>query len=185
MIITLAIFSDLPCCASPKSALCTFPPLFYSWWTFFILSISGSLLALQMPKKSFQASFSFVGSPSPGQHLITLVTSGWEWVMCGCQVCSSRPTDKASSPVIATLPLPTCSAFGSAAKNFTHFAQFCVWPLSKSPVSILHSLFFSYLIPSLTQYSTFSKYLPPFPFFFCFENFLFAMTTTFRQQYQD
>ena len=128
MIIILAIFSDLPCCASPKSALCTFPPLFYSWWTFFIVSISGSLLALQMPKKSFQASFSFVGSPSPGQRLITLVTSGWEWVMCGCQVCSSRPTDKASSPVIATLPLPTCSAFGSAAQNFTHFAQFCVWP---------------------------------------------------------
>ena len=133
----------------------------------------------------FQASFCFVGSPSPGQHLITLVTSGWEWVMCGCQVCSSRPTDKASSPVIATLPLPTCSAFGSAAQNFTHFAQFCVWPLSKSPVSILHHLFFSSLIPSLTQYSAFSKYLPPFPFFFCFENFLFAMTTTFRQQYQD
>ena len=77
-------------------------------------------------KNHFQASFSFVGSPSPGQHLITLVTSGWEWVMCGCQVCSSRPTDKASSPVIATLPLPTCSAFGSAAQNFTHFAQFCV-----------------------------------------------------------
>ena len=149
-----AIFSDLPCCASPKSTLCTFPSLFYPWWTFFIISISGRLLALQMMKKSFSNYFFLWGSP--GQHLITLVTSGWEWVMCGCQVCSSRPTDKASSPAIATLPLPTCSAFGSAAQNFTHFAHFCVWPLSKSPISIFHSLFFS---PSLLPWHN----IPPSP----------------------
>ena len=31
------------------------------------------------------------------QHLITLVTSGWEWVMVGCQPAQHCPTDKASS----------------------------------------------------------------------------------------
>ena len=50
--------------------------------------------------------------------------------------------------------------------------RICVWPLPKSPVSILHSFFLSFFIPSLTQYSTFSKYLPPFPFFFSFKKFI-------------
>ena len=72
----------------------------------------------------------------------------------------------------------------SCPKLHSFCALLCLTIIKKSYLN------FSFLIllplpPSLTQYTTFSKYLPPFPFFFSFKNLLFAMTTTFCQQPQD
>ena len=75
---------------------------------------------------SFYFYIFFTFGPSPSQHLITLVTSGWEWVIVGCQDSFCWTDNASSSPLASTyqpsLPLPS-SAFGSDLKKITNHCR--------------------------------------------------------------
>ena len=180
-----AIFSDLPCCASPKSTLCTFPSLFYPWWTFFIISISGRLLALQMMKKSFSNYF-FLWGQSQSRSALDHPCHQWLGMgyvrLPGLLLAPNRQGFFSShrNPALANM----LSFWVSCPKLHSFCALLCLTIIKKSYLNFSFFILLP-LPPSLTQYTTFSKYLPPFPFFFSFKNLLFAMTTTFCQQPQD